>query len=124
MDADQLNTLERAYELAKKARDVFGDEAQDMMLVEEASELSLAVSQYKRNRVQRHEVEAEAADVIIVAIGALGDTGWGVMRAKLNRLSVRLSVSPTAALEAENARLRAEIERLSGNGPLVDPRLP
>lgn len=135
MDADQLNTLERAYELATKARQVFGDEAQDRMLTEEAGELCAAVAQFGRGRVTREQIKEEAADVIIVALGSLGASGWIKMREKLDRLHHRLFQSTIAqpmdryaTLEAENTRLRAEIQRLSGNGPLIapsaDPRLP
>lgn len=110
MDADQLNTLERAFELATKARADFGDDSEDDALVEAALHLLMV----RRDRWNRRAIEAGAANVLILALGALGITGWDVVRSKLGARS----------LEAENARLRAEVDRLSGNGPLVDPRLP
>lgn len=121
LDADQQNTLERAYDVSHLRRMALGELKHRSDLTRAAALLAAASTSGLL------EWEERAVDVVFLALGTLHPAGWLQLREHIASWETGTQrVCPTRAddLEAENARLRAEVERLSGREPVADPRLP
>lgn len=72
MNVDSMNRLLTALRLAavsaEAALDAYPPDAQEWMMIEEASELLTAMARVRRGRASGNEVIYECADVIICAI--------------------------------------------------------
>ena len=84
-------------ELLKLAIDKWGNVAQMLMAIEEASELTQAIMHFLRDRATREEVAGEVADVLIMAnqmrIVFGKDTVDRIVHEKLERLKTRLDAA-------------------------------
>jgi NTP pyrophosphatase (non-canonical NTP hydrolase) len=87
-DGDLIIT--RAIIVGLQARQHFGNEAQDTMLVEECGELLTALAREKRGRFTRDQVNEEIADVLLVALGAANESVLDHLERKVERLKGRL----------------------------------
>jgi len=89
--------LERAWALECRAKACWGQDAQRLMVCEEAGELVSAIAQHARGRATAQEVVDEAADAIIVACAAVAVVDLDLvdleqaLRAKLDRLQSRVN---------------------------------
>jgi hypothetical protein len=90
LEIKHWDALERALRVATQARRLFGDAAQDTMLVEECGELIIALARRERGRGTESEVDEELADILLVVLGAMNPDVWRHLAAKADRLSVRL----------------------------------
>lgn len=123
MDADQLNTLELAYKAAAEFRSRTGEAKQHLFISETCSNLAIRVLDWPRGNTWNEDIGHLASKALIGSLILLGcDLSPVAITIDRLRKSERThKADRCAALEAENARLRAEIQRLSGNGPLIDP---
>lgn len=85
--------LGSAFAVAKKARRVFGNEAQDRMVNEEVGELLVAlgglivaIARRGRGRGSQEQVDEEVADVLLVTLGMLNENSLSVLEQKTERL--------------------------------------
>jgi len=81
-----IDLVIQAFDLAQKARSVFGDVGQDNMITEECGELITAIARRERGRGTEAEVDEEAADVFLVVLGAMNPDAWRVLARKVERL--------------------------------------
>lgn len=88
--------LEAAFFYEKRAIEIWGDQAQTLMVCEEAGELVTALAQFHRKRATADEVLDEAADAIIMSCCAVAIVGHDIgdlhraLQAKLDRLRNRI----------------------------------
>jgi hypothetical protein len=82
--------LAKAIEVGTKAREKYGNQVQDWMLVEECSELLTALARRERGRGTQAQVDEEIADVLFVCLGALSPDVLAVLMTKIERLEARL----------------------------------
>jgi len=64
------SALLRAFELERQAAELWGRQAQAFMVCEEAGELTTAICQFGRDRINANELLDEAADGVIVSVAA------------------------------------------------------
>lgn len=85
-------------EICWSALQTWGENAQVIMMVEEAGELLTSLSQYRRGRISKSEVLTEIADVSIMVIQMAILFGWDEFvserERKLARLKKRLESTP------------------------------
>lgn len=91
-------TMNESRELFRRALDIYGAEAQTLMVMEEMSELQKELCKHARGKDNRMEIAEEIADVQIMLeqMTILHDCAYEVGRfreAKLIRLAERLEVA-------------------------------
>jgi len=82
--------LAKAIEVGTRAREKFGNQVQDWMIIEECSELLTALARRERGRGTEAQVDEEIADVLLVCLGALSPDVLAVLMTKIDRLEARL----------------------------------
>lgn len=86
---------ERIADLCAEAVDVYGEEAQTWMAVEEMAELTNAIAKHRRGRVTNEDVCEEIADVVIMMIQLAAifgpDAVNDYLEQKIDRLDIRLA---------------------------------
>ena len=86
--------------LVLKARQTYGDEGQIDQFHEEIGELMVAVSHYKRGRIQKEEVLKEIADVeqlimtLVIMLGLTPEEYEEVQLKALNDFAVNVKEKP------------------------------
>lgn len=112
-----LPLLNRAFTSGQTACELWGDKAQVLMMVEEASELSVACLHSIRARAgSAEEVTEELADVLIVAMQLYklaGPTVLRCMQEKIARLDERIATAQAGLRPA----IRSWVVTESPRGP-------
>ena len=89
MDAQEINKI------LTDAIEIYGEDSQIWMTIEEMSELGNALAKYRRGRVTREDICEEIADVIIMMIqlSKIFDQDYisNYLESKLDRLDKRLA---------------------------------
>ena len=86
---------ESIADLCAEAIDIYGEEAQTWMAIEEMAELSNAIAKHRRGRVTNEDVCEEIADVVIMMIQLAAifgpDEVNDFLEQKIDRLEKRLA---------------------------------